>query len=193
MRQVTKNIGRRRTNSRRKILFARHEPSIQIKLHQLRLIIEHLFKVWHQPLTIHCVAMKPSAHLIVNPAIEHPTTRQQSGLFRLFIPLLKKKPQHTYLWKFVIGPHSAPDQIHHPSSLRRRLRDQLSLELTFSRLKNVEPLKVFFKLHKTRRRILGRFIRIFLPHSMHPLEHCRETYPPTLILGRKISPARQRF
>jgi hypothetical protein len=51
--------------------FAADEKGIEIKIRQLRVVVEHFFEVRHEPLGVHGIARKAAAELVVNAAGGH--------------------------------------------------------------------------------------------------------------------------
>ena len=54
-----------------------NQPNIKIEIQQLRLIIKHFFKMGHQPLVIHRVAVKTTRQMVMNPPLHHLITSQR--------------------------------------------------------------------------------------------------------------------
>ena len=54
----------------RPLLSYRH-PQLRIQPHQLGIVVEHLFEMRYRPLPVHCVSMKATPNLIVDPTHPH--------------------------------------------------------------------------------------------------------------------------
>ena len=54
-----------------KLVVARHLPHLDQQPRQLRVIVQHLFKVWRQPALVHRIAMETAAQLVVHAAARH--------------------------------------------------------------------------------------------------------------------------
>ena len=68
-----------------KASFPANQVSIEIQVHQLCVVIQHLFKVRHQPVGIHGIARKPAPDLIVDASCGHSLTGMQNHLHRVVI------------------------------------------------------------------------------------------------------------
>ena len=58
---------------------------LQIRNRELRLVVQHLFEVRHEPVFVHRVAVKSAAELIVHPALGHRAQRRQHHVPSFFI------------------------------------------------------------------------------------------------------------
>ncbi len=47
------------------------------QLQDLRIIVQHLFEMRHQPGLIRRIACEPAADMIINPALRHPRQHQR--------------------------------------------------------------------------------------------------------------------
>ena len=56
-----------------------------VVLEEPRVVVRHLFEMWHDPAFIHRVTMKSSGELIVNAALGHPIQRRGHHLQSLFL------------------------------------------------------------------------------------------------------------
>ncbi len=60
-----------------------HEPTVQVRAGEQRLVVEHLLEVGDQPVRVDGIAVEPAAHLVVHPAGCHRVERHRDRLERL--------------------------------------------------------------------------------------------------------------
>ena len=65
--------------------FAADEKRVEVKLRELRIVVEHLLEVRHEPFGIHRVAREAAAKLVVNPTRRHLVAHVQHHALRLLV------------------------------------------------------------------------------------------------------------
>src|SRR5262249_13756770 len=88
---------------------------------QLRVVVEHLLEMRHEPLLVHRVTGEAAAKVIVNAALAHAGERMLDGLKKADVVGAKAgTPQHLQngrLRKFWCAAHTAVDGIEHIADL----------------------------------------------------------------------------
>ena len=72
---------------------ATDQVSVEIQLGQLRIVVQHLLEVGHQPLRIDRVPRKPAAQVIVDAPGRHPLTGVQHHLDGVLVLKTFREPQ----------------------------------------------------------------------------------------------------
>ena len=71
MRHVPQNILEDVARGVRVALVAAHQPRIEVEIHQLGVVIQHLLEMRHEPFGVHGITREAAADLIVNSARGH--------------------------------------------------------------------------------------------------------------------------
>ena len=71
VRQVAQNVIQNVADDFRVALVAADEKGVEVKLRELRIVIEHLLEMRHEPLGVHGVAREAAAKLVVNSPSIH--------------------------------------------------------------------------------------------------------------------------
>ena len=66
-------------------LFATDQERVEVKIHQLGVVIEHLFEMRDEPLGIDRIAGKAATELVIHPARRHFVARVEHHLDRFLI------------------------------------------------------------------------------------------------------------
>ena len=71
-------------------------PGMQIEPAKLRVVIEHLLKMRHEPMGVDAVTGESAADLIVNPAMRHLPQCESRQVERLFVPRARMMAQQEF-------------------------------------------------------------------------------------------------
>jgi hypothetical protein len=83
--QLAKQVVERLLGDASVALVAGHDPRVQVRRREQRVVVEHLLEVRHEPLGIDRVAVEAAADEVVHAARRHPVERRDHHRERLLV------------------------------------------------------------------------------------------------------------
>ena len=173
----------------------RPRKSSGVSADELRLVVEHLLEVRHEPARIGGIAMEAATDLVVHAAADHRLQGvSDDGLHALIInaanPGIEKKVETHRRWelrrpaKAAVGVIVAVDDGGDGAADERRIRRHRFAALIFLCLPN--------RLGDLRRRVL-HFLPLVLPGVVQRLQHTGKPGPTVAVLWWKVGSGVKRF